>query len=143
MTEKRHTLRERFIRNGRVCSKCHGEGLYLYPSGSTWRGGVGSCSYTVDVCDECWGSGRRNLKFTDIRKLEQKRRDWEEAQCVAWLARKLCADLRHVRPYIALLSELAEKQSRKRKVPDGYDLSHWYHTWHMLSVQLKKLTCRV
>lgn len=39
------------------CPKCHGAGGRMYPSTSTWRGGVGGQSFTRGVCDACWGSG--------------------------------------------------------------------------------------
>ena len=53
-----------------ACPRCKGTGVRLYPDTTTWRGGVGGQIVTRDVCDKCWGSGDRNVKWADLRKLE-------------------------------------------------------------------------
>ncbi len=53
-----------------ACLRCKGTGVRLYPDTTTWRGGVGGQIVTKGVCDECWGSGDRNVKWADLRKLE-------------------------------------------------------------------------
>lgn len=62
------------------CPKCKGTGIYLYPSTATWRGGIGGCAMTSDVCNYCWGSGDKfehgcNLKkYRDTLDAEVHRR---------------------------------------------------------------------
>jgi hypothetical protein len=51
------------------CSKCGGTGYRAYGSTATWTGGIGGQAITSDVCDNCWGSGRADKKFGDLRKL--------------------------------------------------------------------------
>lgn len=51
-----------------VCSECHGSGVKTYPSTSTWRGGIGGCAITSDVCDKCWGSGTTNRPGVNLRR---------------------------------------------------------------------------
>lgn len=43
-----------------ACQECGGSGVKTYGSTSTWRGGIGGCAMTDDVCDKCWGSGSVN-----------------------------------------------------------------------------------
>lgn len=49
-----------------------------YGSGAAWRGGMGTASSMVDVCDVCWGSGDANRHGEDLRALRDG-----EAQRVA------------------------------------------------------------
>lgn len=55
MADAEMLRRRRGVRN--PCSKCSGWGVRWYSSGSTWRGGMGTASCALDVCDCCWGSG--------------------------------------------------------------------------------------
>ena len=50
------------------CSKCSGSGVRVYGTTSTWRGGVGGCAITPDVCDQCWGSGVKDRPWTNLRQ---------------------------------------------------------------------------
>lgn len=58
-----------------VCPACHGSGVRLYGSTATWRGGLGGQMITSDVCDKCWGSGKTNDKWVDLRKLRNNIRE--------------------------------------------------------------------
>lgn len=51
------------------CETCHGSGVRMYGSTSTWRGGIGGCSMTQDVCSTCWGSGDKHRRGADLRKV--------------------------------------------------------------------------
>lgn len=62
-------LSMRGVEKGDVCPACGGLGVRAYPSTSTWRGGIGGQKITNDICDECWGSGRASVKWTDLREL--------------------------------------------------------------------------
>jgi DnaJ-class molecular chaperone len=48
------------------CPKCGGTGEYCYSDTTTWRGGIGRQSITKDVCDQCWGTGRKDITGLDL-----------------------------------------------------------------------------
>jgi hypothetical protein len=48
-------LGARGIKN--TCSSCGGLGSKIYPSTTTYHGGVGGNITTLDICNRCWGSG--------------------------------------------------------------------------------------
>lgn len=54
------------------CKKCNGSGLCTYSSTSTWHGGIGGQALTSAVCDLCWGSGKENKPWANLRELESK-----------------------------------------------------------------------
>ena len=62
-------LRWRNIKPGNECQKCGGSGVIVYGSTATWRGGIGGCAMTNDVCCECWGSGDKNHHWTNLRRV--------------------------------------------------------------------------
>ena len=68
------------------CLKCNGSGVRAYGSTSTWRGGVGGCAITSDVCDTCWGSGDRYRAWCNLRRLRD-----EEGKRIAEAAVELLA----------------------------------------------------
>ena len=121
------------------CGKCRGMGRRAYSSGSTWRGGMGTAAFTYDVCDECWGSGDADRHGANLRDLERKRREWEEEQCLSYLADRIGVKLGDVRQRLQDLSELAMKQARRRKLPGGVEPFWWAHSWETLGSILKKL----
>lgn len=49
------------------CKKCSGTGTYVYSNTSTWNHGIGGQALTSAVCEDCWGSGDANRKWSDIR----------------------------------------------------------------------------
>jgi hypothetical protein len=52
-----------------ACLRCGGFGTHLYANTATWRGGAGGSAMTTDVCDKCWGSGRRSRPWPSHRLL--------------------------------------------------------------------------
>jgi hypothetical protein len=54
------------------CNRCCGIGRRTYGDTSTWAGGIGGQSLTDGVCDECWGTGRRDRIGVNLRKLKAK-----------------------------------------------------------------------
>lgn len=52
-----------------VCKGCGGSGVKVYGDTSTWRSGIGGQMITADVCDKCWGSGKVNAPWTNLRKI--------------------------------------------------------------------------
>jgi len=51
------------------CGQCGGSGRRTYGSTSTWKGGLGGCAMTDDVCDCCWGTGDQNRHGVNLRDL--------------------------------------------------------------------------
>jgi len=64
------------------CPRCSGEGLRCYNNGSGWRGGVSFSKPTIDLCDECWGSGDAETPFRNLREFEA---ECERARSVSLL----------------------------------------------------------
>lgn len=56
------------------CSKCKGLGVFVYPTTCTWwyDGGQAIHHPTRDICDECWGTGDRVFKGTNIKELQKQ-----------------------------------------------------------------------
>ena len=50
------------------CGPCGGSGVQMYGSTATWRGGCGGQMMTADVCDKCWGSGRKDRPWPTWRE---------------------------------------------------------------------------
>lgn len=68
-THAKEWLREMLGVNGDDwCRGCGGHGRRSYGSTSTWHGGPGGQIVTSDVCDKCWGTGRRFKKGTDLKR---------------------------------------------------------------------------
>lgn len=57
------------------CATCRGGGRSIYASTATWRGGIGGCVVTEDVCDVCWGTGDARRRGEDLRALRDRQRD--------------------------------------------------------------------
>lgn len=73
-----HCLAWRGISLETVCPKCSGVGKYTYPNTTTWAGGIGGQALTVDVCDQCWGTGDTLTIGADLRKLYQRIKELEQ-----------------------------------------------------------------
>ena len=65
----------RGIEVGEQCDRCQGAGSYMYSSTATWMGGIGGQAMTVGVCNKCWGSGKKNSPWTNLRDVMQIRRE--------------------------------------------------------------------
>lgn len=131
----------RGIYPGDECQACNGIGTRVYGNTSGWRGGIGGAMMTTDVCDKCWGSGDKTRPWTNIRALEAKRADWEEDQVIEYLQRRLGLSFDNFKFAWAELQRYADKQERKRKLPEGapVDAFWWAHTWHAVSNTIGKL----
>ena len=57
----------RSIEPNNACPKCGGIGKRAYPNTTTWRGGIGGQTVTVDICDKCWGSGDITWTWLNLR----------------------------------------------------------------------------
>lgn len=62
-----------------VCPACNGVGRRTYGNGSTWRGGMGTSSCEIDVCDKCWGSGDTDRPGVDLRAMFARLEEAESA----------------------------------------------------------------
>ncbi len=121
------------------CDACRGLGVRMYSSGATWRGGMGVASSEYDVCDVCWGSGDAHRHGVDLRRLEGACVEWQEDQCMRYLAQRLGIGIGAMRNRVFDLANLAEKAGRRRKLPDGVDAFWWAHSWDALASILRKL----
>ena len=63
----------RGVKRWEICEGCSGTGVKLYGSTSTWRGGIGGCTMTRDVCNACWGSGSSKHKWPSHKEFEEMR----------------------------------------------------------------------
>lgn len=55
--------------DGDQCDDCGGSGVKVYATTGTYRSGAGGCMPTDDVCDKCWGSGRKSKPWPSHRLL--------------------------------------------------------------------------
>lgn len=122
------------------CPKCGGSGVRVYGSTALWRGGMGGAMCTKGVCDACWGSGDAHRPRSDIRALEAECEAWDEDQCLNYLGLRLGLPFDHLRLRISQLADICDKQSKRRKVPDGESEFWWSHSWHALGSILRKLS---
>jgi hypothetical protein len=68
-----------------------------------------------------------------------ERRAWDEEQAVAFLAQRIGAGFSDTAQRIRDLAELADKESRRRKVPDGEREFWWRRSWEALADALRGL----
>lgn len=122
----------------RDCAACSGQGRRLYGSTGTWRGGIGGMCMTTGQCDVCWGSGSQSRPWPNVRELEQRERELTEEQVAAWLARQSGATL--IEPTIfAELLRVMERETRRRKLPEGLHPFWYAETAEILVAMLRKL----
>jgi len=55
-----------------VCPKCNGRGKIVYSNTSTYMHGIGGQALTEDLCEVCWGSGRKDQIWTNVRELKKE-----------------------------------------------------------------------
>lgn len=96
---------------GVACGRCCGAGEYMYSSGATWRGGVGTCSFQDDVCDLCWGTGRTDKKGADLRALEGAVEEAKKQNTVEYLGWRFGTQFSDV---AEMLPDIADKLERSR-----------------------------
>jgi len=60
----------RGISKENICPSCGGSGKRMYPNTTTWHGGIGGQALTLDICDECWGSGDISNKWLNLKKIK-------------------------------------------------------------------------
>lgn len=135
----RQLLAEALRKEGALCDLCAGTGTRWYASTATWRGGAGGQSPREDTCDKCWGTGRTDITGLDQRAAERHMREWSEDQVLRYLGDKLGANMSGTRCFLLELAAYCEKQTRRRKVPDG--VSPFWHamTWEAMRRVLARL----
>ena len=121
--DHRRFLRWRGVRD--ACKRCKGAGVYLYGSGATWRGGMGTASMTMGTCDACWGTGDEYRRGTDLRKMSEDREHQTEAAALAWIEHSSGCSLSGHSPAWDEIIRVLESQERRRKLPAGVD-PFWY-----------------
>jgi hypothetical protein len=103
------------------CKRCLGFGSIAYGSTATWRGGIGGCSVTRDVCDHCWGSGDEHEHWPDLRKLRNEERARVHAEAANLLSQRSGVGLSSLRPAIKSIALELHRLSRSRRLrPDGF-----------------------
>jgi hypothetical protein len=99
------------------CLSCTGSGRILYPSTSTWRGGMGGSKSTYDVCDTCWGSGDRFVHWTDLRTLRSEEEHRINTRALEHLSDAAGATLSSAGRAVVLMADALERLARKRGAP--------------------------
>ena len=103
------------------CRACGGAGARVYPSGSTWRGGMGAAAMTRGVCDVCWGSGEEGHPWENLREARDTMLAQVEQRARELLARSVGADIASIRPAILEVCKVLDREARRRKPPTGVD----------------------
>lgn len=120
MTPEEHWLKLRGIEA--PCDVCHGSGVRLYGSTSTWHGGMGGCMMTKDVCDHCWGSGDEHRHWTDLKKLRAEETKRVHERAAELFAHRSGVELKSLHPALEELCTELDKFSRQRRPrPQGFD----------------------
>lgn len=96
------------------CLKCRGSGVIQYSSGATWRGGMGTASTQVDVCDTCWGTGDRYRTGCDLRRLRDEEATRVAERAVTLVAESTGATFAICRPHVIALIGHLDKLVDKR-----------------------------
>lgn len=135
-------MRERFLHWRNVetpCETCGASGKRWYASTSTWHGGLGGSSVTIDVCDKCWGSGDRDYPGANLRQLKDDILAAKHQNAIEFLKQELAIELDSVKKRLKELADLADAQARKRKLPAGENPFWWNREWEMLASLLRRL----
>ena len=124
------------------CESCRGTGWLMYSNTSGWRRGVGGAAMTWDQCEHCWGSGDADRPWPNLRELSQARKEADEDEVLTWF--RAWSGLRSMRAsdeaIWAEIMRVLEKQTRRRKLPDGVD-PFWFHrTVERLFEMIKRLS---
>jgi len=80
---------------------------------------------TLDVCDGCWGSGDSNRKGEDLRAWRDRDREMSRRQAFKYLKSTFGATLSSLRKDLLIFADIIEKETRRRKLPEGTD-EFWY-----------------
>jgi cytosine/adenosine deaminase-related metal-dependent hydrolase len=99
------------------CLRCHGWGVVMYSSGSTWRGGMGTKKSAPDVCDACWGSGDRYRSGCDLRRLRDEEGQRIARAAVTLLAEAAGAPFSTCGAAVHHIAEMLERLADKRGAP--------------------------
>lgn len=121
-----------------ACPTCEGRGSRLYASTSEWRGGIGGCAITRGVCDDCWGSGDVGRPWTDLRLMEAEQDVRVAERAARLLQDRLLVRFDHMRPALTALCDVLDRESRRRKPPNGSDFFA-NRTWETVTTGLAKL----
>lgn len=121
------------------CETCLGVGVQLYSSTATWKGGIGGCAMTTDVCDKCWGSGDKYRPGFDQRAMRDDKTQWERSQVAKWLSNHSGINFSCTKKCWEHLLDRLDKEQRRKKLPDGIDPFWYYNTVNTLQAMLREL----
>lgn len=138
--EVRQLYLKHFRRNVHTpCERCKGLGHCSYSNGATYHDhSVATQAFQDDICDHCWGSGDAHSPWTNVLELERSEKDWEEEQCLKYLAQRSGATLPRIKSRFLQLADMCAKESRRRKLPDGESPFWWSMEWDMFASIFKK-----
>lgn len=74
------------------CEGCNGSGTQVYGSTATWCGGIGGAAMTEDVCDKCWGSGKKHRPWPSWKLYREKEKRVNDLQKALTSANKIIAE---------------------------------------------------
>ena len=123
----------------KICDRCRGLGTYMYGNGATYRRGMGVASMTIDICDQCWGSGDADRTLTNIKELEDGIKRIRDDSAFQYIARYFGLNFLSLKKRFLQLADIAEAQTRKRKIPEHEDAWQWNRDWETIAVLIKKL----
>ena len=90
-----------------------------------WQGGIGGAAMTRDVCDVCWGSGDKHKTWQDLRVWRDRDTEMSREQAFKYLQTVFGASLSSLRKDLLIFADIIEKETRRRKLPEGTD-EFWY-----------------
>lgn len=118
VNDKKQMMQWRGIRNEEdACRMCNGSGRRCYGDTSTWRGGMGGCAMTWDVCDKCWGSGDRYCPGVDLRVLRDQESKRVAERAINLLANSCGVGLANgaVWDIVVAIEDLANRAAKPRR----------------------------
>lgn len=101
---------------------------------------MGVAASTWDQCDQCWGSGVEGRPWPSVRELGVQRADWEAEQVYEYLRERL--GIRFFAKRIMSLADMADRETKRRKFPEGEDPFFFTRDWESVSALLRKLAAK-
>ena len=101
--------------DGEPCAACDGSGVKVYSNTSTWRKSIGGNMMSADVCDRCWGAGRADEPWTNLRELFAKMDERVAARAMELLANAAGANYTASFAAAREIADELDKLSRGRK----------------------------
>ena len=121
------------------CDKCRGSGEVMYGNTSTWHHGIGGAAITRDVCDTCWGSGDKSKIWRDLRAWQDRDTEMSREQAFKYLQLAFGTSYKTIRPSLLRFADIIEKETRRRKLPEGVDEYDYKSSAEIFSRAIRRL----